>query len=243
MSLTLTVKSIAKKYNGNTVLADCSFSFGPRGVYALMGPNGSGKSTFLRICALLDKPDSGEVVFSSGTDIITKDMKLMRRITLLLPETGVFNASVFSNAAYGLRIRGMRRHDYQVRVETALAAVGLAEKREQNGLTLSSGETRRLGIARALIVEPDIIFLDEPTASIDRDNTELIEKIIMNMKREGGPLVLLTTHDRAQAERLADRFLFLKDGRIEAPSPAALSLNCPQAAEISLPRDSRTGAV
>lgn len=225
MSLTLTAKGIAKKYNGNAVLAECSFSFGPGGVYALMGPNGSGKSTFLRICALLEKPDGGEVVFSSGTDVITKDINLMRRITLLLPETGVFNASVFSNAAYGLKIRGMRRRDYQRRVEIALAMVGLAEKRSQNGLTLSSGETRRLGIARAMLVEPDIIFLDEPTASIDRKNTVLIEKIIMSMRREGGPLVLLTTHDGAQAERLADRVLLLKDGRIEAFPPSSLSRN------------------
>ena len=82
-------------------------------------------------------------------------------------------------------------------------------------MTLSSGETQRLGIARALILEPEILFLDEPTASVDQENTEIIESIVHAMKKEGRTTVIMTTHDREQAERLADSLLIMKDGRIE----------------------------
>jgi tungstate transport system ATP-binding protein len=98
---------------------------------------------------------------------------------------------------------------------SCLAFVGLQNKKNQHALTLSSGETQRLGIARALAIDPEFLFLDEPTASIDEENTEIIESIIGTMKKEGRSTVIMTTHDRAQAERLADRLLVMKHGRIE----------------------------
>ena len=81
-------------------------------------------------------------------------------------------------------------------------------------MTLSSGESQRLGIARALVLEPEILFLDEPTASIDEENTGIIESIIRTMKQEGRTMVIMTTHDRSQAERLADHLLVLKQGAV-----------------------------
>jgi tungstate transport system ATP-binding protein len=101
------------------------------------------------------------------------------------------------------------------RVRRTIAFVGLEKRRDQNALTLSSGETQRLGIARALVLEPEILFLDEPTASVDQENTEIIESIIGAMKKDGRTAVIMTTHDREQAERLADRLLLLKHGSIE----------------------------
>src|SRR3990172_11414616 len=101
MSLRLIASSIWKSYNGNHVLKDCSFSFDESGIYVLTGPNGSGKSTFLRLCALLESPDRGEVNYFSGDNPLKKDITLRRRITLVLPKVGVFNTNVFKNAAYG----------------------------------------------------------------------------------------------------------------------------------------------
>ncbi|MEW6214943.1 MAG: ATP-binding cassette domain-containing protein [Nitrospirota bacterium] len=213
MSLRLIVSNIYKSYDGKSVLKDCSFSFDKGGTYVITGPNGSGKSTFFRICALLEDPDRGEVNYFSGSNILTKDIELKRRITLLLPGVGVFNTTVFKNVAYGLRIRGIKRKEVVERVNRILEFVGLIHKRNQNALTLSSGETQRLGIARALVIEPEILFLDEPTASVDQENTEIIEDIILRMKKEGR-LTIITTHDMAQAERLADRLLIMQDGKI-----------------------------
>jgi tungstate transport system ATP-binding protein len=138
----------------------------------------------------------------------------MRRITLLLPKIGVFNTTVYKNVVYGLSIRNPQRNDITSRAENALDFVGLLQKRNQKALTLSSGETKRLGIARALVIEPEIFFLDEPTASVDQKNTEIIDEIIQKLKREGRSTIIIATHDTAQAERLADRLLFIKHGQI-----------------------------
>ena len=211
----LTVSHIMKAYQGRSILRDCSFSFDKDIVYVLMGTNGSGKSTFLRICALLEKQDSGVIAYTVGDALLQQDMGLKRRITLVLPRIGVFNTTVFKNVAYGLNIRAVERKEVEERVMRTIAFVGLEKRRDQNALTLSSGETQRLGIARALVLEPEVLFLDEPTASVDQENTEIIESIIGAMKKDSRTTVIMTTHDREQAERLADRLLVMRHGRIE----------------------------
>lgn len=216
MNLTMQVSDIAKSYDGNVVLDHCSFTFDAVGTYVLTGPNGCGKSTFLRICSLLEQPDSGSVSFHAGDESLKKNMDMKRRITILLPKVGIFNTTVTKNAAYGLRIRDEDKSTIREKTDRALEFVGLAHKKHQNALTLSSGETKRLGIARAIIIEPEILFLDEPTASVDSKNTKLIEDILMSLKSENKSIVVITTHDRDQAMRLADRLLVMKNGRIES---------------------------
>ncbi len=215
MSLALKVSHILKCYDGTTVLDDCSFFFDAAGTYVLTGPNGCGKSTFLRICSLIEKPDSGSVSFYSGQSRIEEDMNLKRRLTLVLPKVGVFNATVMKNVAYGLKIRGMDPATIEEKARRALDFVGLDHKSRQNALTLSSGETQRLGIARALVIEPDILFLDEPTASVDFKNTKLIEGILQSLKEANKSIIVIATHDRDQEKRLADRLLVMGNGKIE----------------------------
>jgi tungstate transport system ATP-binding protein len=212
MNLTLSLSNIWKSYGAAPVLAGVSFRFDSTGVSVLMGDNGAGKSTLLRICALLDRPDKGDVVYRAGGDVLSHDIRLRRRITLVLPKIGVFNASVFENAAYGLKIRGMERKSVVERTEKALEFAGLSDKRRQNAATLSSGETQRLGIARALVIDPEVLFLDEPAAFVDAANREIIEEIILRLKEEKKTAIILATHDARQAERLADRTLFLNNG-------------------------------
>ncbi len=219
MSLRLALSNINKNYNGKSVLQDCSFSFDKNEIYILMGPNGSGKSTFLRICALLEEPDRGEVNFFSGNDIVKKDIELKRKITLVLPKIGVFNATVFKNAAYGLKIRGLKKKEIEEKANMALEFVGLTHKKNQNALTLSSGETQRLGIARALVIEPEVLFLDEPTASLDPCSTTIIEETILNIKKDNRLTIIMVTHNIFQAKRLADEVLFMYEGGIVDHGP------------------------
>ena len=213
MGLILTLSAVSKNYDGKEALRECSLSFDHGGVYALMGPNGSGKSTLLRICALLEPVDSGIITYAAGADALPHDMSLRRRITLVLPKVGLFNTTVFKNAAYGLTIRHIGGGELTRRTSAALEAVGLAHKINQKARTLSSGEAQRLGLARAMAVEPELLFLDEPTASIDEDNTKIVEDIILAMKKIGRTTVIMSTHDREQAARLADTVVMMREGR------------------------------
>lgn len=214
MSLELEISGLFKTYNGNPILRNCSFAFASGRTYVLQGPNGSGKSTLFRILALLEKPDRGRVEYREVGRALADDLALRRRFTLVLPRTGIFNTTVFHNVAFGLKIRGVGKAAIRERVEQALAAVGLAHKKDQRALELSSGETKRLGIARAMVIEPEIFLLDEPTANIDPANTEIIEGIILTMKQERRSTLLLITHDPAQAQRLGDELLWLKGGKV-----------------------------
>jgi tungstate transport system ATP-binding protein len=214
MGLELAVSNLSKDYNGNPVLQDCSHTFAPGLTHVLQGPNGSGKSTLFRVLAFLERPERGRVTYREDGRILKNGLALRRQLTLVLPRTGIFNTTVFKNVAYGLTIRGVSRAEAEARVNAALKAVGLAHKQRQRALELSSGETKRLGIARALVINPQVFMLDEPTANIDPANTAIIEDIILNIKQARQTTILMITHDPAQARRLGDELLYLQDGKI-----------------------------
>jgi tungstate transport system ATP-binding protein len=213
--MNLILDNIQKSYAGRTVLQNCSCTFDARTLHVLMGPNGSGKSTLLRICSLLEPADSGSVRYSENEQSLIPDITLRRRMTLVLPRTGAFNTSVINNVAYGLAIRGVPSSIANARAVDALDLVGLRHLARRHAHTLSSGEVQRMGLARALVIGPEVLFLDEPTASVDEENTLIIESVIRSLHRDGRTIVVMTTHDRDQVERLAGRLLVLRQGRIE----------------------------
>ena len=214
--MTLELAHIGKTYQGQTVLRDCSFSFAGGESYLVMGPNGCGKSTLFRIAALLEDADQGEVKYFFNGDLLPHDLGLKRRITMVFPRVGVFNETVFDNVAYGLKIRGVKRRAREDKVQQILEMVGLGPKGGQRALTLSSGETMRLGLARALVIDPHILFLDEPTTSLDQQNTEIIEACLVSLRTEKKLTLILITHSLAQAERIGGSILRLENGRIVA---------------------------
>lgn len=216
MGLTLELVNISKSYNGNQVPRDCSHTFPVGGSYIVMGPNGSGKSTLFRLAALLEAPDQGQVIYRQSGQPLPLDIKLRRRITMVFPRVGIFNRSVFANVACGLKFRGLPRKLRGKRVLEVLAQVGLTHKAHQPAVTLSSGETMRLGLARALVLDPEVLFLDEPTAHIDKANTEIIEACIHRIRTERALTLFIITHDPAQAERLRGQKILLQDGRLIA---------------------------
>jgi tungstate transport system ATP-binding protein len=214
VGLTVQLAGLAKTYNGNPILTECSYTCAAGETYVLMGDNGSGKSTLLRIAALLEAPDGGEVRYLEEDRQLAPDIHLKRRLTMVFPKVGVFSRSVFDNVAYGLRIRGLEGAWVRKRVAQVLEEVGLAHKSAQPATTLSSGETMRLGLARALAIDPEVLFLDEPTTHIDRANTRLIEDCIGRLRQEGALTLIIVTHDPGQAERLGGCQLLLEEGRL-----------------------------
>lgn len=218
----LQVEKLKKVYNGLVVLDIDSLTFENSKIYAVVGPNGSGKTTLIHILNLLNKPDEGTILYR-GKDIRQYSkleiLRIRRQMTLVHQKPFLFQMSVFNNVAYGLKIRGVSTNSYERRIKNALAIVGLSNFDQRNAYQLSGGEAQRVVIARALAIEPEILFLDEPTANIDLRHIDIIERMIKKINRETKTTVIFTTHDLSQAYRLADEILSLLDGKVVSHVP------------------------
>jgi tungstate transport system ATP-binding protein len=185
--------------------------------YAIIGPNGSGKSTLLRIMSLLELPDSGTVIYHNSGDELKnpfRDLSMRRKVVLLPTRASLFNDTLFNNVSYGLRVRGMGKKMMRERIVEALEDVGLRGKMEDHAHTLSSGEAQRLALARALILNPQVLFLDEPTASLDPASTKIVEERILTWTDKSAGICVIVTHNLFQARRLSDEVIFLYGGNV-----------------------------
>jgi len=206
---------IVKRYN-STFTLECSLEIQKGVLYVVVGPNGSGKSTLLRLLSLNDRPDSGSVNYYNRDSLPgTFDNSSLRRKAVLVPtRAAIFNETVYDNAAYGLKLRKTGKDDIRERVMQALHVVGLSEKSDDSADKLSSGEAQRLALARALVLDPAALFLDEPTASLDPDNTKIIEDIIHTRVKRSGKITVMVTHNLNQAKAFADVVIYMNKGKV-----------------------------
>lgn len=184
----------------------CTLKTGSKTV--ILGPNGAGKSLLLRLCHGLLGPSSGNVRWAGG-DANTDG----RHQAMVFQQPVMLRRSVRANVAYGLKLRRTPPHARPARINEALERTGLIARADQHAPTLSTGEQQRLALARAWALEPEILFLDEPTASLDPGATGAVEAVINDMAA-GGTKIVMATHDLAQARRIADDVLFLYNGRL-----------------------------
>lgn len=179
-----------------------------------MGPSGVGKTTLLRIINFLETPTSGRLLFNGSEYTISQKYSVMRRMSLLFQTPAIFNTSVFENVAYGLKFRGVDKKTIEEKVTRALHIVGLEGKERQKARTLSGGEAQRMAFARAMVYEPDVLLLDEPTANLDPANVAKIEAIIKRIISERGTTIVIATHNIPQVRRMADRVGMLLNGEL-----------------------------
>lgn len=184
----------------------------PRSLTVVMGPNGAGKSLLLRLLHGLIEPTAGHVFWGgrSSSDELRRHQAMVFQRPILL------RRSVSANIRFVL---ALRRNYSQHRVHAALEEVGLADRAAQPARLLSGGEQQRLAMARALALEPQVLFLDEPTANLDPFSMAAIESII-SRSHDRGTKIVLVTHDVGQARRLADDVVFLNQGRLVEHAPA-----------------------
>lgn len=214
----LEVRNIYKSFGSLDVLKDISLTIGKGEIVAIVGPSGAGKTTLLQIMGTLELPDRGSVCFN-GTELIgMKDKKLSAfrnrnmgfvfQFHQLLPE---FTAQ--ENVALPALIAGMSRSKAMAKAKELLEQLGLAERLHHKPAAMSGGERQRTAIARALVNDPEIIFADEPTGSLDSANREEIQSIFADLRDRLGQTVVMVTHDASLAG-IADRVIEMADGRI-----------------------------
>lgn len=207
---------LSQRRDGQDVLKDINLTVERGEVFVLVGPTGAGKTTLLRLLDLIDVPTHGRILFDGAdvTESARRRLEARRRMAFVLQKPIVFNASVYDNIACGLRWRGMKRRDTRVRVEGALELVGLEGYRSRNARTLSGGEAQRVAVARAIVTEPEVLLLDEPTANLDPVSTAGVEALIVSIIDRYHTTIIMATHDMSQGQRLADRAGMLLNGEI-----------------------------
>jgi len=221
----LGVCGLRYEVDGVSLIKDISFTLNASTRTIILGHNGAGKSLLLRLCHGLITPTSGKIIWNGGSNDVAQRQAMVFQRPVMLRRTAA------ENIDYALRMRGVPRGDRHERVTEALKQTRLYRHADRQARSLSFGEQQRLALARAWVLEPDVLFLDEPTASLDPAVTKSIEELI-NLIHNAGTKIIMSTHDLGQARRLADEILFLHRGRLIAHAPAGDILNDPTQIEV-----------
>ncbi len=210
------LSDVQVRFGDRTVLDISRLCLEAGQTYSLQGPNGAGKSTLLGILAFLTPPHAGELRFDGNVVVWRESLlrSLRRQVGVVDQHPVMFSRSVRENVGYGLAIRGMDGPGRKQIVDRVLDLVGLSHLAESYAPRLSGGETQRVAIARALANSPQILLLDEPTASVDTENRVIIEQIVADLRDQGDTTIVLCTHNRSQAWALCPDVISLEDGRL-----------------------------
>jgi tungstate transport system ATP-binding protein len=223
--LPLTLERVSRR--GRRIIDDVSLVVEAGARTVILGPNGAGKSVLLRLCHGLLAPTAGRIQWSArerGNGARKQAMVFQRPVML--------RRSALANVAYGLKVAGVGAAERDARSQDALERVGLSHLADRPARVLSGGEQQRLALARAWALNPEVLFLDEPTANLDPSATHEIESAIAAI-HSGGTKIVMVTHDLGQARRLADEVVFLHNGRVAERASAVRFFTgpaCPEAA-------------
>ena len=213
--LPLRLENVSYEAGGKRLIDGVSLMLGRGPRTVILGPNGAGKSLLMRLCHGLIAPSAGRIDWL-GAD----GAEARRRQAMVFQRPVMLRRSAAANVAYALKLRRVTRSERAARTARMLERTGLGGLAGQPARRLSGGEQQRLALARAWATTPEMLFLDEPTASLDPAATGAVEDIVAQIHAAGTKIVM-TTHDLAQARRIADEIVFLHRGRLLEQRPAA----------------------
>lgn len=208
--MNISMHNITKKFGDKTVLDIKQLEFNAGIVTGIIGPNGSGKSTLMKIIAGLDTEFTGSL-HMDGQEI---NQKIYKSMTLVFQKPYLINTDVYNNIAYPLKIRGMSKGEINNKVEKMIELLQLKEIMKQNALTLSGGEMQKVAMARAIVFEPKLLLLDEPTSNIDPKTMQLMENAIKYINQSCNTTVVLVTHNIRQLQRVCTQAVFMQEGKV-----------------------------
>ncbi len=231
----IAVESISKRFGKLQAVDNVSFTVRSGEIFGLLGPNGAGKSTLIRMLTTLVPPTSGTAVVA-GHDVM-RDPNAVRASIGVIPQnmTSDPELTCAENLGIHARLYGITGARRRQRTEELLEAVGLQDRADALASTLSGGMRRRLEIARGLVHDPQILFLDEPTTGLDPVSRVSVWEMITHLRVEQGRTLLLTTHYMEEADRLCDRVAIVDRGQMVAlDTPVALKASVPGASRIEV---------
>lgn len=205
--LPLKLEELSFVVNGHTIIDRISLELDAGLRTMIIGPNGAGKSVLLRLCHGLLQPTSGSVRWNVGT------ASARNRQAMVLQRPVMLRRSALANIEYALSLQGVKGTEREARACEALDMVGLRELALRPARVMSGGEQQRLALARAWALKPEVLFLDEPTASLDPTASAEVERIVQAIHASGTKIVMVT-HNLGQARRLGDEILFIHGGRL-----------------------------
>lgn len=209
----VSLQNVHKVYNQVPVVNDLSFTIQPGEIFGLLGPNGAGKSTTIRMLTTLTKPTQGRIEVA-GFDVVRQPLQVKQSIGVVLQQTSVdIDLTVWENLELHGRLHHIPNPQRQRAIAQWLEYVELAERRDDLVKTLSGGMKRRLQIARALLHQPQILFLDEPTVGLDPQTRRRLWEIILDLNQQGMTM-LLTTHYMEEVEYLCNRIGIMDGGQL-----------------------------
>jgi len=207
------LQNVYKVYGQRSVVDDLSLVIEPGEVFGLLGPNGAGKSTTIRMVTTLSQPSGGHI-WVGGYDVMRQPMDVRRQIGVVLQQTSIDgDLTVWENMEFHGRMHHIPRGERRRAIAQWLEFVELAERTQDKAKTLSGGMKRRLQIARALLHNPSVLFLDEPTVGLDPQTRRRLWELIKGLNRQG-LTILLTTHYMEEVEYLCQRIGILDQGKL-----------------------------
>jgi len=213
-ALPLSMNNVSYSTHGTTLIRNFSLEINKPGVSVILGHNGAGKSLLLKLLHGVIHPSSGVVRWDQHAPHINQYWR-----TYLLQRPTFFNQSIEFNIEFVLRIAGIQKSKHKQRCQDALDACGLTHLRQRNTSSLSGGELQKVSLARAWVLHPSVILLDEPTVALDPPSVISFEKIIKQFE-SSGTKIIMTTHDLTQANRLANEVIFIDKGEMIEQSDA-----------------------
>jgi tungstate transport system ATP-binding protein len=237
----LALRDVCVQRGGQAILDVPTLEVWPGEVLAVVGPNGAGKSTLLQVMALLLAPEAGEVRFQGAVvDARRNPVPVRRRMAVVFQEPLLFDTSVAANVESGLRLRGVAHQVARARAGVWLERLGIPHLAGRAARTLSVGEARRASLARALVLEPELLLLDEPFSGLDYPTRQALVAELPPLLDAARTTTVLVTHDPTEAQALATRAIALQAGRIAAAGAVVEVL---AAAGLALPTRDRTRGV
>jgi putative spermidine/putrescine transport system ATP-binding protein len=221
------LSNVTKQFGLTIAVNKVSLSVGDGELVCLLGPSGSGKSTVLRMIGGFATPSAGAVLID-GEDV-TKVPPERRPTGMVFQSHALWShMSVFGNIAFGLKLRRLPREEIARKVEAVLDLVGLAGYGKRRPHQLSGGQQQRVALARSLVLEPKILLLDEPFASLDQHLRERLREEVRDIQQRVGITTLFVTHGQDEALALADRIVIMRDGKVEQVDPPDVVYRAPR---------------